>query len=140
MEMVEAEEANRVIPIQSHGDDNGKKGELRSMLVKLQTVQEKLLIEGKRQTNMNVESSRVNFSPRLGLICEHSTFTLKRSIDLLNAMAKMGTNYYSVSQFTIQVYIKRQKSALDYQVKTMVFVKQSNWVSVKGLLHVFLYF
>lgn len=40
MEMVEAEETNRVIPIQSHEYDNGKKGELRSMLVTLQTVQE----------------------------------------------------------------------------------------------------
>lgn len=39
METVEVEEANRVIPIQSHEDGNGKKGELRSMLLKLQTVQ-----------------------------------------------------------------------------------------------------
>ncbi len=64
-----------------------KKGELKSMLVKLQTVQEvqkTLLIEDKRHPNMNVESSRVNFSLLLGLICGHSTFTMKRSIDLLN--------------------------------------------------------
>lgn len=42
MEMVEAEEANRVIPIQLHGDDNEKKKkkDLRSMLVKIQAVQE----------------------------------------------------------------------------------------------------
>lgn len=113
MEMVEAEEANRVIPIQSHGDDNGKKGELRSMLVHVTSDctrgPKNILIEDKIHTNMNVESSRVNFSPGLDLICDHSTFTLKRSIDLLNTIAKMGTNYYSVSQFTIQVYIKDKK-------------------------------
>lgn len=63
---------------------------------------------------MNVESSRVNFSPGLGLICvttPHSPWKspLIPKVLFLNMVAKIHTNHYSVSQFTIQVYIKRQK-------------------------------
>ncbi len=82
------------------------------MLVKLQTVQEvqkTLLIEDKRHTNMNVESSRVNFSPRLGLICGHSTFTMKRSIDLLNNGKNGNQLLFSVSVHNTGLYKKTKK-------------------------------
>lgn len=85
------------------------------MLVKNQAVQEvqNILIVDKRHSNeCRIIKSELESRIRLNL-CDHSTFTLKSplipKVLFLNMVAKFFTNHYSVSQFTIQVYIKRQK-------------------------------